>query len=82
MKVKCEGCGGFHEVSPTGMAVIISAFQDGDLQQVTGDGVRALCLGGAFSPETMRLWRRKLATKTVVAFDDKRWTQESLETAA
>lgn len=82
MKVKCEGCSGFHDVSPTGMAVIISAFQDGDLQEVTGDGVKALCLSDAFTPDAMKKWRAKMSTKTIVAFDSKRWTQESLEAAA
>jgi hypothetical protein len=78
VKVKCEGCGGFHDVSPTAMAVIISAFQDGDLQEVTGEGVNPLCLGGAFTPETMEKWRRRMATKTVVTFDEDRWTQEKV----
>lgn len=74
MKVKCDACGRFHEVSPTGMAVIISAFQDGDLQRVTGKGVEPTCLGDVFTPETLRRWRRKMDTKTVIVFDRNRWT--------
>lgn len=73
MQVKCEGCGGFHAVSPTGMAVIIQCLQQGDLQRVTGSGVEPLCLGGAFTPETIRAWRGRIKGKVVVAFDESRW---------
>lgn len=82
MKVKCEGCGKHHAVSPTAMAIIIQAFQRGDLQRMTGEGVAQLCLGGAFSPDTMQTWQ--MNTKTVVTFDHTQWTdkERSEETAA
>lgn len=72
MKVKCDGCGSFHTVSPTAMAVIIRAFQRGDLQRVTTQGVDTLCLGDAFDDETMG--RLRMDAKTVVTFDGRKWT--------
>lgn len=82
MKIMCEGCGGFHDISPTGMAVIITALQEGDLQRVTGNGVTPLCLGAIFTPETMQKWRRRIDSKTVITFDSNRWTAERTEKAA
>lgn len=76
MKVRCDGCGGFHDVSPTAMAVIITAMQEGDLQRVTGKGVVPLCLGDIFTPDTLAKWRHRLESKTVIAFDGDRWTTE------
>ena len=81
LKVSCEGCGGFHDISPTGMAVVIQAFQQGDLQRIGQDGVTPLCLGGAFTPETLKAWRSRMSAKTVVAFDQKRWSQQEEKAA-
>lgn len=71
MKVKCDGCGSWHTVSPTAMSVIIYAFQHGDLQQVTRTGVVSLCLGDALTPESVAQQRKD--SKTVIAFDEDRW---------
>lgn len=72
MKLKCEGCGGFHVVSPTAMLIIIDAFQLGELQRVTGQGIVSLCVGNALTPETVTKARKK-DSNTVVAFDEQRW---------
>ena len=81
MKVKCDGCGSFHSVSPTAMAVIIYAFQDGDLQKVTAKGVESVCLGAVFTPDTLARWRRKIDAKTVIAFDQGRWSAAETKAA-
>lgn len=73
MRVKCDGCGSYHTVSPTAMAVIIRAFQRGDLQRMTGNGIDPLCLGDAFDDDTMRNLR--MDNKTVVSFDSRKWTE-------
>lgn len=72
MKVLCEGCKSWHTVSPTAMAVIIYAFQRGELQQVTGKGVLPLCLGDAVTAESVAAQRKD--SKTVVVFDKERWS--------
>lgn len=74
MKVKCEGCGSWHTVSPTAMAIIIQSLQQGDLQRVTKTGIEPLCLGDAFNVHTLENWRNKLDSKTVVVFDRTHWT--------
>lgn len=71
MRVKCEGCGSWHSVSPTAMLMIIDALQHGDLQRMTGKGVRPLCLGDALTPEAVALQQKE--KKTVVKFDKERW---------
>ena len=48
MKVRCE-CGGFHEISTTALALIISAFRDGDLQRIGPNGIEPLCFEVAFT---------------------------------
>jgi hypothetical protein len=74
VKVKCEGCLAWHNVSPTAMAIIIYAMQSGDLQRVTRKGIRNLCLGDALNPDTLHEWRHRLDSKSVVQFDDQQWT--------
>lgn len=74
MKVKCSGCGSWHTVSPTAMAIIIEAFQLGDLQTVGKQGVESLCLGDALTPDTLDRWRNRLESKSVVVFDRTHWT--------
>lgn len=71
MKLKCDGCGNWHTVSPTAMVMIINAYQRGDLQRVTGEGVVSLCLGDALNPDTLA--QQKKDSKTVIAFDQQRW---------
>lgn len=75
LKIHCEGCGSWHTASPTAMAVIISAFQRGDLQQVTGKGVEVLCMGDALTPETVAA-QAKQGKKTVISFDRTRYETE------
>lgn len=72
MRVKCAGCGSFHVVSPTAMVIIIAAFQEGELQQMTGKGVEPLCLGDALTgPAIAKQTRRN--TKAVVSIDGTKW---------
>lgn len=73
MQVKCEGCGRHHTVSPTGMTVIIAAFQRGDLQRVTSQGVEVLCLGDALVPEAVT----KRKPSTVITVDPERWVEKA-----
>lgn len=75
MRVRCGGCGGWHALSPTAMAVVIRAFQDGDLQEVTKDGVVPLCLHDAFTEDTMTEWSKRLDRKTVVTIDNQKWSK-------
>ena len=53
MKIECKNH--WHDVSPTGVALIVQAFQDGDLQQVThtnhGLTIEWICLVEAFRSE-------------------------------
>lgn len=71
MKVKCDGCGSWHTVSPTAMSVIIYAYQRGELQQVTGKGVVSLCMGDALTPDAVAQHQKD--NRTVVVFDEERW---------
>lgn len=53
MRVRCV-CGDWHEVSPTGLALIVGAYQDGDMQRIGKEGVTSLCIAEAFTD-----WRRE-----------------------
>ncbi len=53
MRIRCLGCGEWHDISQTGMAIVIAAFQDGDLTKVTktetsGFALSAQCMLVAF----------------------------------
>lgn len=54
MKVEC-GCNEYHDLTPTAMIVVITAFQEGELQVVKGkSGIVSSCLFAAFTPERIR----------------------------
>lgn len=46
--IRCLGCGAEHALTPTAAALVICAFQDGELTTTSG---RILCLYNAFTPE-------------------------------
>lgn len=73
VKIKCDGCGRFHEASPTAMVIIIDAYQRGDLQRMTAKGVIPLCIGDALQAEAIAQKTRR-DSKVVVAFDDQKWS--------
>lgn len=70
MLVKCDGCEHFHTISPTAMAVIIRAFQDGDLQTVTKSGIEPKCLRDSFSEDRLSAIRKARGPKSVITFDN------------
>ena len=50
MRVRCT-CGDFHDVSITALALIVDAFQQGDMQIIGKGGITPVCLEGAFTNE-------------------------------
>ena len=54
MKVRCSGPGPevhWHEVTPTGLVLILDAVRDGDLLRVSAEGVSVDCYKWAFTQE-------------------------------
>ncbi len=47
MYVKCQSCNADHDLTPTRMAQVIAAFQAGDMQSVTTNGLESKCLNTA-----------------------------------
>lgn len=58
MKVKCI-CGDWHEASPTALALIVSAYQDGDMQTIGKGGIRSLCIAEAFQDWRIRIFETR-----------------------
>ena len=58
MKIACIN-GHWHDVSPTGLALVIKAFQEGDLQTVGTDGVNNECLLKAFTEDRVKDFNRR-----------------------
>lgn len=59
MKVRCLAGPHWHEVTPTGMAAIIDAFQQGDLSRVSkGGAIEPLCIMEAFTVERIDRFER------------------------
>src|SRR5262245_558406 len=58
-------CGDWHELTPTAMAVVILAFQNGDIQEVRKNGVQPICMAGAFSPENVNLIQTRYQGRTI-----------------
>lgn len=48
MTIECV-CGNWHALTPTALAVVIKAYQEGDMQTVATDGVQSVCMENAFS---------------------------------
>lgn len=67
MKIECV-CGKWHEVSPTGVALILGAMADGDLQRISKTGVNSLCIGLAFTEERVVKFGRQYM-KNGIMFD-------------
>jgi hypothetical protein len=59
------------------MAIIIYAFQRGDLQEVTKQGVVSLCMRDAFNEQTIEEWQQRIDRKTTVSFDRSQWSGKS-----
>ena len=65
MRIQCKGCGRWHDISPTGLAVIIDGFQQGDLthvQHALAETVEVVpvCVLGAFDdPARLKEFRRR-----------------------
>lgn len=59
MLISCTCPKNWHEVSPTGLAIIVRAFQDGDLFHVEHGGLTAMCIAQAFTPERVHEFVRK-----------------------
>jgi hypothetical protein len=68
VKVECV-CGKWHDVSPTALAVIVSAFMDGDMHTITSNGLAPICLSEAFNnDERVNRFLRRYP-KHVIVFD-------------
>lgn len=48
MRVRCV-CGDWHDLSTTALALVISAYQSGDMQRINKNGVESVCLSTAFT---------------------------------
>lgn len=70
MKISCIN-GHWHEITPTGLAVIVSAFMEGDLQRVVGTGVYPVCLKEAFTDARVRDFEQRYAGNNI-SFDQKK----------
>lgn len=72
--LSCEACGKWHQVSPTGMAIIIHAYTTGMMQTIGKDGVTPVCFIKAFDdPEIIAEFRRRYA-KNTIRFDGQDFT--------
>jgi hypothetical protein len=65
MVVGCV-CGEFHDLTSAGMVLVITAFQDGELQGVGTEGVRPRCMMTAFTPENIAAISKKYKGRQVV----------------
>lgn len=59
MLVQCRGCDKYHKLSPIALAIVVEAYQEGDLQRMTGRGVEPDCLAGSFTDERVATFRKK-----------------------
>jgi hypothetical protein len=71
MQITCVE-GHWHEVSPTGLAVIVQAFMDGDMQQVGRKGIFPLCLKKAFTDSRVRDFMQRYAGNAITIDKDKK----------
>jgi hypothetical protein len=72
VKILCAADDQWHELTPTAMAIIIEAFQDGDLQHIyrpTGGGlsVENLCILEGLTDERLEKFRTRYPGNTVKA---------------
>lgn len=67
MKVACIE-NHWHEVTPTALAIILSAYFEGDLQTVGREGVVSLCMVAAFTRERVIAFQQKWPGH-VISFD-------------
>lgn len=52
MRVECV-CGRWHDITPTGLALIVYAFQRGDLHRQTRVGPTSICIAEAFKDKAL-----------------------------
>lgn len=64
MKVLCACDQEWHEMTPTMLAMVVDAFQQGELQ-IVGYGISPLCLKKAFTEERTEEFVRKYPGRTV-----------------
>ena len=48
MRIRCT-CGNWHDLSITALALVVAAFQDGDVQTIGHEGIQPKCLEAAFA---------------------------------
>lgn len=69
MRVLCA-CGDWHEASPTALALIVQAYQDGDMQRVKGkEGVYSRCMEEAFTEARVAVISRRYPGNTIMLRD-------------
>lgn len=56
------------------MGIVIAAFTNGDLHEVTGHGVVPKCVGDAFTSITMSDLAKTLTNKNVIVYDGQTWS--------
>lgn len=68
MQVECV-CGRWHNVSPTGLALVLHAYANGDLQTVGKQNIVANeCIGKAFDDDRVKEFQRRYV-KNDITFD-------------
>ena len=71
--VNCRLCGTDHSFTPTALAALVIAFQDGDAQRVTGIGsVESLCLVNVLQERIGETDPRRNAFRGTIAFANER----------
>ena len=65
MRIRCDDH--WHDISPTGLAVIIRAFQEGDLTIVNGDHtMQPHCVRFAFTPDRVRDFKQRYKGNAII----------------
>lgn len=76
MKIYCAHSNNWHDVTPTAMAIIIEAFQDGDLQRAVPQlggwaSIENLCILDAITDERLEKFRTRYPGNTITASEHK-----------
>lgn len=73
MKLQCP-CGKWHDMSPTALAIVVSAFARGDMQRVTDKGIRVFCFRSAFTSITAKHMARSIKPNQTISIDGQHWS--------
>lgn len=76
--LSCVACGNWHQISPTGMAIIIHAYSTGMMQTVGRGGILSVCMRRAFEDETVLADFRRRYAKNSIRIDGIDFTSATL----